>query len=169
MRFKRNTGGHISPDLRLAAGLELGEPNASQQAWEAALPRFTAQALSQGLPLASVPESCWAVLARGSEVTSGSCPDNTGVPHRPSVVWDWQQQLTLTSPKFLVVFSSSSNQGFPKLGPDSNSLATAPRVERKPSNRKFFSHFQRHSHQGKEVSWGEALGRPRASRSFRKL
>lgn len=36
------------------------------------------------------------------------------------------------------------------------SLATAPRAERKPSsacNRKFFSHFQRHSQQGKEVSW----------------
>lgn len=57
--------------------------------------------------------------------------------HLPSVVPGQQQQLTQVSPVSLISQRSSllaPNQGFPKLGPDANKLATAPRVERKLGN-----------------------------------
>lgn len=100
-------------------------------------PGSQTQALSQELPLASVPESCWAVLSRGSEVNSGFCPIRTEAPLVPHARdWPQQQQLTLALPSPNSWWSSLLGpiRACPSLAQTQNSLATAPRVERKPSH-----------------------------------
>lgn len=95
------------------------------------------QALSRGFPLSSVPEACGAVLCRGSVVTLWLLSWQDWGDTSVISCLGQQQYLTLVSPVSPISWWSSllaPNQGFPKLGPDSNNLATAPRVERKPSN-----------------------------------
>lgn len=93
------------------------------------------QALSQRLPLSSVPASCWAVLWRGSVVTLWLLSRQDWGDTCVISCLGQQQQLSLVSPVSPISRRSllTPNQGSPKLGPDSNNPATAPRVERKPS------------------------------------